>query len=218
MEIKPELIPTRQTLLSRLKDADNHESWREFFDTYWKLIYSAATRAGLSDAEAQDVVQETIISVCRNIGTFEYDAEIGSFKGWLLKLTRWRILDQLRKRRPEQRISKGPKANWNSEAEQAELESVPDPGAAVSEAYWDQEWERNVFETAIERAKQRVDPKQFQIFDLYVLKEWSVSKISSLMGVNAAQIYLIKHRVSRVIQKELEAVRKNEPQGKKGAK
>lgn len=206
MEIKPELIPTRQTLLSRLRDADNHESWREFFDTYWKLIYSAATRAGLSDAEAQDVVQETVISVCRNISTFEYDPEVGSFKGWLLKLTRWRILDQLRKRRPEQTLSKGEKA-----LEAAEIEAVPDPGASVSDAFWDQEWERNVFETAIERAKQRVDPKQFQLFDLYALKEWPVSKISSLLDVNAAQIYLAKHRVSRVIKKELEAVRKLQP-------
>jgi RNA polymerase sigma factor (sigma-70 family) len=209
--VKPELIPTRQTLLVRLRDVDNHDSWREFFETYWKLIYSAATKAGLSDAEAQDVVQETVISVYKSLPNFEYDPKLGSFKGWLLKLTRWRIVDQLRKRRPDSRnrISKGTKA------ETAEIEAIPDPSAAVPESYWDEEWERNVFDTAIERTKQRVDPRQFQIFDLYVLKEWKVSKVREALGVSATQVYLAKHRVGREIKKQIKAVEKQQPPRKK---
>ena len=81
-----DFIPTRQSLLSRLKDWDDHESWRVFFETYWKLIYNAAIKAGLADAEAQDVVQETVISVMKSMPGFEYDAQHGSFKGWLLRL------------------------------------------------------------------------------------------------------------------------------------
>jgi RNA polymerase sigma factor (sigma-70 family) len=209
--VKPELIPTRQTLLVRLRDVDNHDSWREFFETYWKLIYSAATKAGLSDAEAQDVVQETVISVYKSLPNFEYDPKLGSFKGWLLKLTRWRIVDQLRKRRPDSRnrISKGTKA------ETAEIEAIPDPSAAVPESYWDEEWERNVFDTAIERTKQRVDPRQFQIFDLYVLKEWKVAKVREALGVSATQVYLAKHRVGREIKKQIKAVEKQQPPRKK---
>src|SRR5262245_37419305 len=49
-------IPTRQSLLVRLKDWDDSTSWKDFFDTYWKLIYGVARKAGLTDAEAQDVV------------------------------------------------------------------------------------------------------------------------------------------------------------------
>src|SRR4051794_35550635 len=93
-----ELIPTRASLLSRLKDWDDQEGWREFFETYWRLIYHTSIKAGLSDAEAQDVVQETVLSVCKSMKTFKYDAKYGSFKAWLLRLTQWRILDQLRKR------------------------------------------------------------------------------------------------------------------------
>src|SRR5260370_35090593 len=89
-----ELIPTRWTLIKRLKHWDDHESWREFFDLYWKLIYGVALKSGLTPAEAQDVVQETIISVCKNIKQFKADPAYGSFKSWLLKLTRWRGLDQ----------------------------------------------------------------------------------------------------------------------------
>ena len=77
---------------------DDQQSWQEFFDAYWKLIYSVALKAGLSDAEAQEVVQETVISVAKKMPEFKADPAVGSFKSWLLTLTRWRITDQMRKR------------------------------------------------------------------------------------------------------------------------
>ena len=101
--VKPpmdELIPTRATLIQRLKNWQDQSSWQDFFDTYWKLIYHVALKGGLSEAEAEDVVQETMISVARHMPTFKYDPAIGSFKAWLLNMTRWRITDQLRQRGP----------------------------------------------------------------------------------------------------------------------
>ncbi len=98
MKSADEMIPTRQSLLSRLKDWNDQEGWKVFFDTYWRLIYHTAVKAGLTDAEAQDAVQETVISVMKSMPTFEYDSQNGSFKSWLLRLTSWRITDQLRKR------------------------------------------------------------------------------------------------------------------------
>src|SRR3954452_21554216 len=93
-----ESIPTRQSLLKKLKVLENQDGWQEFFETYWSLIYSTATRSGLNDSEAQDVVQETVICVVRSMPNFNYDPKIGSFKAWLRKLTRWRISDHIRKR------------------------------------------------------------------------------------------------------------------------
>ena len=93
-------IATRRSLVERLADWGDQLRWQEFFDTYWKLIHSAARKSGLTDAEAQEVVQETVITVAKNIDKLKYDPAIGSFKGWLLQITRWRIADQFRKREP----------------------------------------------------------------------------------------------------------------------
>ena len=41
------MLPTRQSLLSRLKNWNDHDGWKVFFDTYWKLIYKAARESGL---------------------------------------------------------------------------------------------------------------------------------------------------------------------------
>jgi len=60
---RDELIPTRATLIQRLKNWQDQASWQDFFDTYWKLIFTVAIQAGLTEVEAQDVVQETMFSV-----------------------------------------------------------------------------------------------------------------------------------------------------------
>src|SRR5437868_9846954 len=103
-----DLIPTRESLLSRLKNWDDQESWRDFFDTYWRLIFNLARKAGLSDAEAQDIVQETVLSVARNIEGFRYDPTVCTFKSWMLQITRWRIANQKKKRQREERRLENP--------------------------------------------------------------------------------------------------------------
>src|SRR5262245_3521430 len=85
------LLHTRQSLLSRLSGWQDQEGWREFFDTYWRLIYNVARKSGLADAQAQDVVQTTFIYLARRMPKFRYDPTRGSFKSWLRRVTRSRI-------------------------------------------------------------------------------------------------------------------------------
>ena len=94
------LAATRRTLLQGLKNWDNQESWRRFFDTYWRLLLCVAMKSGLTEQEAQDAVQETIISVAKTMPTFKYDPSRCSFKTWLWHLLQKRIADQFRKRPP----------------------------------------------------------------------------------------------------------------------
>src|SRR5262245_19439008 len=191
-----DLLPTRQSLLSRLKDWEDADSWQEFFNRYWKLIYGVAIKSGLTEVEAQEVVQETIIAVSKKMPDFKYDPTIGSFKGWLLNMTRWRITDQLRKRQRES----GPITRPSEQVGRtATIERIPDPATSCLENLWDQEWQNNLLEMAVEKVKRRVKPKQYQIFDLYVVKKWPIPKIVSTLGVNMGQIYLAKHRISALI-------------------
>src|SRR6266704_3853276 len=158
MKEEDELIPTRASLLSRLKDWQDETSWKVVIDTYWKLIYNAAIKAGLTDAEAQDVVQETVISVFKTIPDFQYKSAGGSFKSWLLQLTAWRIGDQFRKRQrniqPDKRLA-------DSTAHTATVDGVPDPAGSGLEAIWEEEWEQNLMNAATDGGKWDVDPKQY---------------------------------------------------------
>jgi RNA polymerase sigma-70 factor (ECF subfamily) len=201
-----ELIRTRTTLIKRLKDWQDQASWQDFFDTYWKLIYSVAVKSGLTETEAQDVVQETMFSIAKQMPDFKYDRSLGSFKAWLLKLTRWRITDQYRKREPMR--STAP-ASLDDQANSAEiLESVADASHIDLEGLWEREWRRNILETAVAKAKRNVDPMQYQIFDMYVNKHWTPDKVAKTFRVTTGQVYLAKHRVMGVVKKEIERMTK----------
>jgi RNA polymerase sigma-70 factor (ECF subfamily) len=199
-----ELIPTRATLIQRLKDWQDQSSWQEFFDIYWKLIYGVARQSGLTDAEAQDVVQDTLISVARHMPTFKYDPAIGSFKTWLLNMTRWRIVDQVRKR--------GPVAPHSTSDDTATgtrtIDRIVDPASQHLDKLWDAEWEKNLLAAAVDRVKRRLDPQKFQIFDCYVNREWPPDKVAATFGVSVDQVYLAKHRVTEMIKDEARRLEK----------
>jgi RNA polymerase sigma-70 factor (ECF subfamily) len=199
-----EFLPTHQSLLSRLKDWEDRDGWKEFFDTYWRLIYSVAVRSGLTETEAEEVVQETVLAVAKQMQTFRYDKG-GSFKAWLLQITRRRIVDQFRKRAPWD--GRAPAADEDgSRTSTAERLPAPEPDLAP---IWDEEWRKNLVEAAMQRVKARVKPRQFQIFDLYVLKEWPVAEVSRSLNVNATQVYLAKHRVTRLMRQEVARLEKS---------
>jgi RNA polymerase sigma factor (sigma-70 family) len=198
------LLATRRSLVERLENWDDRQRWQEFFDTYWKLIYSAARKSGLTDTEAQEVVQETVITVAKNVGKLRYDPAIGSFKGWLLQITRWRIADQFRKRQPADAKRFGSR----DDRETATIERVPDTNAADLNALWEKEWQENLFTAALARVKRKVDPKQFQIFDCYVRKEWPAQKVATELRVNVGQVYLARHRISALLKREIKLLEK----------
>jgi RNA polymerase sigma-70 factor (ECF subfamily) len=200
-----ELIPTRASLLNRLKNWQDDRSWQDFFNVYWKLIYGVARKAGLNDAEAQDVVQETLISVAKHLPTFHYDPSIGSFKAWLLNMTRWRISGQFRKRQPmvEHRSPQGASTNRTDT-----VEAAPDPNAPDLNSVWEAEWETNLLHAAMNNLKRRIDPKHFQIFEFYVNKEWPAEKVAERFGVSADQVYQVKHRVTETLRSEVSRLEK----------
>jgi RNA polymerase sigma-70 factor (ECF subfamily) len=204
---QPGLLATRRTLVERLADWGDRLRWQEFFDTYSKLIYSAARQSGLTDAEAQEVVQETVITVAKNIDKLKYDPAIGSFKGWLLQITRWRIADEFRKRDPGN--AKRPRRSPDDRAT-ATIERFPDSHAIDLDAVWEREWKENLFEAAVARVKKQIEPKQFQIFDCYVRKEWPAQKVATRLGVNIGQVYLARHRVGVLLKKEVKALERAE--------
>jgi len=203
--LAPSWAPTRKTLLARLKDWRDDESWKVFFDTYSHLLYFYAVRAGLTDAEAQDVVQETVISVCKSIQRLEYDPSQGTFKHWLWVMTQRRIHDYFRRRK------KVPSEGGGSQPVETNalpecLEDLADPTPSMY-AVWEAEWEQGLWEAALEKVREQASGRQYQIFDLYVIKASKMADVKRVLGVSAASVYLAKHRLSKMLRHEFERLR-----------
>jgi RNA polymerase sigma factor (sigma-70 family) len=198
-----EALKTRRSLVSRLRNLDDRDSWQDFFDTYWKLIYSVALKAGLTEQEAEEVVQETTVAVMKYIQDFRYDPQVCRFKSWLMQKTQWRIIDQVRKRPPGfvERITPEGDSSLTPL-----IERIPDPESLQLDSLWEREWEKNLLEAAMERVKRRIKPEHFQIFYLGAVRNLGPKRIAETMGVNIAQVYLVRHRVAGLIRKEVRAL------------
>lgn len=201
-----EFIPTRTSLLGRLKNWDDQESWKQFFDTYWKMLYCVATRSGLKDSEAQDIVQETIVAVAKKMPEFKYDPSIGSFKSWMMQIIRRKIIDHLRRVGREPRRKEATREA--STASTATLERIPDPAGDRIEKVYEEEWQKGLFEAALERIRRSVDPMQFQMFHCYAIKCWPVEEVAKNLHATIGMVYTAKSRITALIREEVERLEK----------
>lgn len=197
-------LPTRQSLLSRLRDVQDQTGWREFFDSYWRLIYGVAVKSGLGDAEAQDVVQETFIYLSRKMPNFRYDPARGSFKSWLRVVTRSRIAVHRRSRQRKQPFTHEPLPGAD---DLAAWEAIPDPAADALDTEWQREWEEHLLKTALERVRPRVSSQQLLIFRLAAIENLGLNHVAKTLGVSLPQVYLARHRVGRLFKSEVQKLR-----------
>lgn len=198
-------LPTRESLLSRLRDAGDDRSWREFFDRYWQLIFGLAKRRGLSHDEAQEALQETLIALAKTMPQFRYDPAKCSFKSWLRHLAEKKIADQFRRR-----DRRGPLVSLDAEFEgEANLaDMIADAAAPPPDEAWDRAWEENLLRLALDRVRDRANPLHFQVFHRIVAQGFPASEVAHTLEMSLPQVYLARHRVAALVKKELRSLQK----------
>jgi RNA polymerase sigma factor (sigma-70 family) len=145
-----------------------------------------------------------VISVAKKMEAFHYDRSVCTFKGWLLHVTRLRILDQYRKRLPVYQQAQLKSGDTSTGTDP--IHNIPDPASGQLESIWNEEWQKNVVNLAMERVKRRVNPEHYQVFHLSVVKGLGVVEVSRMLGTNPGNVYVIKHRVGAMVRKEIESL------------
>ena len=77
---------------------------------------------------------------------------------------------------------------------------------ASMDEQWEQAWQQNLFESALARVRKQASPKAYQVFDYCVLQEMSPGQVAQMLGMNAAQVYLAKHRVSAAVKRAVREI------------
>jgi len=138
-------------------------------------------------------------TVAKQIHEFQADRERGSFKAWLLQLARWRVTDQMRKRLNAVTVT----SNSDTGSQTSVLNRVPDPASLNLDALWNDNWRRNIAQLALARIKNQVDPAQYQMFHLHVIKELRGRVVAEKLGVKTPQVYFASYKISRLVKKEI---------------
>ena len=88
------------------------------------------------------------------------------------------------------------------------INRIPDPAGLRLETVWQEEWEKNLVAAALEQVKRQVSPRQYQMFDLHVLQNLHVRVVARTMQVSVASVYMAKHRISRLVKREILKLKK----------
>ncbi len=196
-----QLIPTeKRACLSGSKTGTIQKSWQNFYDVYSRLIYGAAITAGLTPSEGEDVVQETVIAVCKAIGKYKYIPEKCAFKTWLHAVTKRQVVNQFRKRLGKGRLVDPLPGERETDTR---FDEIPDPASHALDEVFRREWEQTLVDAACERIKRLVSPDQFQIYDYYVLQGHGTLDTVRALGVSAAKVYIAKTRIGKMVREQV---------------
>ena len=189
---------TRKSLLLRLKDSGNEESWREFYAIYGRMIFGYALRFRLSHAEAEDVAQDVCVKLFRQILSFDYSPDQGRFRGWLKTVTKHAVIDYVR--RKERRSS-------HYETYQNHAELIHEERMLKDDALWQREWEKAVLDAALQRVYSRIGDHCQRVFHLFAVENIPANEVGRQLDIEANAVYACKHRILRMIREEVEILK-----------
>jgi RNA polymerase sigma factor (sigma-70 family) len=193
---------TRRSLLTRLKNWDDQQGWREFMDKYGGFIFGLARKSGLSPEEAEDVVQDVLVSVAKKLPSFRYAGDKGSFKAWLVMIVKSRVIDHLRKK--YRRVLDANPAAGREDETRLEERIAQHEDALSHDAVWTREWESHLLDTALARVKDRLPAKHFLAFRMCTQQQKSPAEVARALGLSLPNVYLIRHRAGRLVAREIE--------------
>jgi len=180
------MVETRTTLLRRVRDPADAQSWREFFGLYEPLLMSYVRRRGLAEHDACDVVQDVFATLVRVLPGFELDHERGRFRTWLWRVAHNAMTDWARRR--------GRRAAAEDEARQA-AEPAVEPDEAELEAEWLAAHRRRVLEHVLQQVRSESQEKTWRCFELHILQGRSSAEVAAELGLTANSVYVNASRI-----------------------
>lgn len=193
-------MQTSSTLLWRVRDPTDQEAWTRFYGFYAPLVVGFSRQRGCDPHMANDVLQETMVCLMKQISCFAYDPGRGMFRSFLLKIVHARIIDAFRRAR-RLTLMDGPTA-----ARVADLPSERDPDAL--EKQWDGAWYQQLMGEALGRVRGKIDARTFRSFEMYVLEERPVGEVATALGLTPNAVYQQKNRVMRLLREHVAVLRR----------
>jgi RNA polymerase sigma-70 factor (ECF subfamily) len=182
-------VDTSLTWLGRLIAAPSEGDWKQLLDVYGPLLTGWLARAGVPATDRDDLIQETLLVVVRQIGEFEHRG-VGAFRAWLRAILANHIRKFFRTRR---------------DAPAVDLEAIADPHSVLGRQ-WDREHDQHLTERALRLIEHDFAPTTWQAFRLQVNEGKSPAEVASQLGMSLNAVILAKSRILKRLRQELQGL------------
>jgi len=187
--------PTSRSLLERVK-ADDAAAWERLVALYAPLVYHWCRRWDLREQDVADVLQEVFQSVVAHVGGFRKELAGDSFRAWLRRITRNKVLDHFR------RIGREPQGVGGSDA-QARLAQLPFPHSSEQDSDPAKSAERGLVLRALELIRHDFEERTWQAFWRTAVEGQSPADVAAALSTSAGAVRVAKCRVLHRLREEL---------------
>jgi RNA polymerase sigma factor (sigma-70 family) len=182
--------PTSDSLLRAICQEDaTQEAWQRFVRTYGPVIYSWCIQRGLNRTHSEDATQRVWIRLHQILPQFQYDPR-RSFRAWLRTVTQRVAIDFFRG--------------------EARHQVERDPGAGSD--FVERLLERDLIDTAFANVKKVSNSRDWEVFDLIVVKERSSDEVAERLGIGRAEVYRARYRICQAVAAEIRRLEGEEPE------
>jgi RNA polymerase sigma-70 factor (ECF subfamily) len=182
---------TSATLLHRLRQPANQAAWDRFVRLYTPLLFYWSHKAGLSEADAADLVQDVFCVLLRKLPDFDYDAG-RSFRAWLRTV----LLNTWRNRARRVVRTAGDMAHGEHEP------AVPDDLVELEEA----DYRRHLIARAVQLMQSEFEPATWQACWQLAVEGRPTAEVARELGLSVNAAYLAKSRVLARLRRELDGL------------
>jgi RNA polymerase sigma factor (sigma-70 family) len=183
---------TSISLIQRLRLDSSSADWNRLIAIYTPFLRSWVLRQHVGPTEVDDITQEILCVVVRELATFEHNQRIGAFRAWLRAITvnQLRIYWRQRQRQPR---GEGDLQN--------QLQELEDPQSGVSRL-WDLEHDRHVLSRLMKQIEPEFPPDWWQAFRRHVVEGVRATEAAQELGVSVNVVLLAKSRILKRLRQE----------------
>jgi RNA polymerase sigma factor (sigma-70 family) len=180
---------TRQTLIAKIMDRHNDQSWDEFIDFYKAYIYSILIRMNVPPSEREDLAQKALLDIWKGIPKFEYRPGQSKFRNWVYTVTKYQATGYFRKLKSEQKkIDKASLTQTADDNTQQKLE--------------EEEWKQHLFHLAWDRIKSELSDTYIQCFELLGSGN-TIDDICQKLDIKKNTVHVYRQRILKRLGREI---------------
>jgi RNA polymerase sigma-70 factor (ECF subfamily) len=184
---------TPESLLNRLRERpDDAAAWQRFDTLYRPVLRTWLRRYFLQPQDADDLVQQVLAVVVRELPDFHYDPRKGKFLGWLRAILHNRLREFRRSRQTRPVATGGDEALLNQL-----VNHRSDPNRV-----WDREHARHVAQCLLARIEPDFSPTTWQAFRRVMAGE-KVAEVAADLKMSVNAVYLAKSAVLKRLRQEV---------------
>ena len=190
---------TSSSLLIRLRDRADAGAWERLVAVYAPLLRDWLRRNAVPPQDHDDLVQDVLHAVAKEMPGFTYDRRAGGFRGWLRTVLANRLRNYWRQRHSR------PLATGDERFVVTVLEQLEDPRSGMARV-WDREHDEHVVASLLELVRGDFEPASWEAFRLTALEGQEVSAVAETLSLTANAVKLAKHRVLKRLRQEAEGL------------